>query len=79
LLKAIKDAGPLVLGSVRLDRRELPRVPTHRRAQLGLALVPEDRRMFPQLTVARILGMAASAVPFGASAPDISAPRAWLH
>jgi branched-chain amino acid transport system ATP-binding protein len=38
-------------GSVALDGRPLDGVPTHRRLGLGIALVPEGRRIFPSLTV----------------------------
>jgi ABC-type branched-subunit amino acid transport system ATPase component len=70
LLKAVMDAGPRVHGAVRLDDRLLAGIPTHRRARLGLALVPEDRRMFAHLTILQTLRMAASAVPAGTAVPD---------
>ena len=38
-------------GSVAFDGRPLDGVPTHRRLGLGIALVPEGRRIFPSLTV----------------------------
>jgi branched-chain amino acid transport system ATP-binding protein len=38
-------------GSVAVDGRPLDGVPTHRRLGLGIALVPEGRRIFPSLTV----------------------------
>jgi branched-chain amino acid transport system ATP-binding protein len=38
-------------GSVRFDGRPLEGVPTHRRLALGIAMVPEGRRIFPSLTV----------------------------
>ena len=34
-----------------LRRRDLPRVPTHARARLGIGYMPEDRRLIPDLTV----------------------------
>jgi branched-chain amino acid transport system ATP-binding protein len=38
-------------GTVAFDGRSLDGVPTHRRLGLGIAMVPEGRRIFPSLTV----------------------------
>jgi len=38
-------------GSVRFDGREIAGQPAHRSTRQGLCLVPEDRRIFPDLTV----------------------------
>jgi len=38
-------------GSIRFNGREILALPSYRIAQLGLALVPEDRQVFPTLTV----------------------------
>ena len=38
-------------GAVRLEGRDLARVPTHERARLGIGYMPEDRRLIPDLTV----------------------------
>ena len=38
-------------GDVRLDGHSLRRIPAHRRVALGLSLMPEDRQVFPSLTV----------------------------
>jgi branched-chain amino acid transport system ATP-binding protein len=38
-------------GTVAFDGRPLDGVPTHRRLGLGIAMVPEGRRIFPSLTV----------------------------
>jgi len=52
LMKAIMAAGPRVVGGLAFEGHSLAALPTHRRARLGLSLVPEDRRVFPHLTVA---------------------------
>jgi branched-chain amino acid transport system ATP-binding protein len=39
-------------GSIRLDGTELTDVAPHRVSRLGIAVVPEGRRIFPQMTVA---------------------------
>ena len=49
-LRAI--AGQLVprVGTIRFRGRDITRMPAHERATLGIALVPEGRRVFPFLT-----------------------------
>jgi branched-chain amino acid transport system ATP-binding protein len=51
LLRAIAGAHTLASGAVRFDGADISRLPAHRRVALGIALVPEGRRLFPQLTV----------------------------
>ena len=51
LMKSILNAGPRIDGGIRLDGADLARENSFRRARLGLSLVPEDRRIFPHLTV----------------------------
>lgn len=51
LMKSILNAGPRIRGEIRLDGRDLAGETSFRRARLGLSLVPEDRRIFPHLTV----------------------------
>jgi branched-chain amino acid transport system ATP-binding protein len=51
LLKSIMNAGPRIQGHVVFDNTDLARLPTFRRARLGLCLVPEDRRIFAHMTV----------------------------
>ncbi len=51
LLHAITKMGPRVAGRVAFDGTELGPLPLHRIAQLGLALVPQERRIFKSLTV----------------------------
>lgn len=50
LLKSIMNAGPRVQGSIRFKSRALDRTSADERARLGLALVPEERRVFGHLT-----------------------------
>jgi branched-chain amino acid transport system ATP-binding protein len=51
-------------GSISFDGRDITRVPTHEIAQAGLGWVPDDRRIFPTLTVARNLAIARKATRF---------------
>ncbi len=46
-------------GRVSFDGREVTRAPTHAIARAGVGWVPDDRRIFPALTVARNLAIAA--------------------
>jgi branched-chain amino acid transport system ATP-binding protein len=46
-------------GAVRFDGEPLRRLPAHRRVPLGIALVPEGRRIFPSLTVEENLRLGA--------------------
>jgi ABC-type branched-subunit amino acid transport system ATPase component len=58
LLKSIMNAGPRVSGTVKWSENPLGSLPDYRRARLGLCLVPEDRRIFPHLTVVENLVLA---------------------
>lgn len=51
LLKSLLNAGPRVEGRIEFDGRDISPLAAYRRSRLGLALVPEDRRVFPHLTV----------------------------
>ena len=44
-------------GRIRFDGREVTRLPSHERALMGIALVPEGRHVFPQMTVRENLEM----------------------
>ncbi|HXZ93969.1 MAG TPA: ABC transporter ATP-binding protein [Burkholderiales bacterium] len=58
-LKAICGLVPTRVGSVRYAGEELSALPVHELPRRGLALVPEGRGIFPQLTVAENLAMGA--------------------
>jgi branched-chain amino acid transport system ATP-binding protein len=51
LLRTIAGAHPAEGGTVRFDGADITRVPAHARVARGLALVPEGRKLFPDLTV----------------------------
>jgi len=50
-LKAIIGLVEVTGGAVRFDGREITRLPTHEICRLGIGYVPEDRRIFGDLTV----------------------------
>lgn len=45
-------------GSIRFDGADITAQPTHRISRMGISWVPDDRRVFPTLTVARNLQIA---------------------
>ena len=61
LLKSIMNGEPRVRGAVAWDGKPLDRLPAFQRARLGMALVPEDRRIFTHLSVAENIEMAVHA------------------
>lgn len=75
LLKSIMGAGPRTTGAIRFGDQSIARLPVHRRVQLGLALVPEDRRIFPHLTVAGNLSIARDSSP----SPDRAHDLDWAY
>jgi branched-chain amino acid transport system ATP-binding protein len=50
-MKAIMGLVPPAAGAVSFDGARIERLPPHRIAQLGLGYVPEDRRIFTELSV----------------------------
>jgi branched-chain amino acid transport system ATP-binding protein len=58
LLRAIAGAHRPSDGSIGFDGADITRVPAHRRVRMGIALVPEGRRLFPALTVEENLRVA---------------------
>jgi len=57
LFKAISGTVPISTGSIRFDGDDLLAHPAHRRAHLGIAHVPEGRRVFASLSVLENLEM----------------------
>jgi len=57
-LRAILGLTPARRGAIRFDGQDITREPTHRIAGRGVGWVPDDRRVFPTLTVARNLAIA---------------------
>jgi branched-chain amino acid transport system ATP-binding protein len=60
LLRALAGAHRPHAGRVMFDGVDVTRLPAHRRVSLGIALVPEGRRLFPSLTVEENLRVAAA-------------------
>ncbi len=58
LLRTIAGAHPAAAGRVRFEGRDVTDLPAHERNRLGIALVPEGRRLFPDMTVEQNLRVA---------------------
>ncbi len=67
-VRAIMGLNRLTGGSIAFDGRPLAGLAPHARAQLGLGLVPEGRRVFPSLTVEENLVATARAATQAAGA-----------
>src|SRR5205085_9922476 len=50
-VRSVMGLTPARSGSIRFASREIAALPSYRIAQLGIGLVPEGRRIFPNLTV----------------------------
>ncbi|GHD48883.1 ABC transporter ATP-binding protein [Thalassobaculum fulvum] len=59
LLRVISKVIPLNGGHIAMEGQSLDSVPAHRVIELGIAHVPEHRRLFPRLTVEENLRMGA--------------------
>ncbi|MET0850417.1 MAG: ABC transporter ATP-binding protein [Candidatus Rokuibacteriota bacterium] len=60
-LKAVVNLVEVTGGSIRFDGQDVTGWPTHRISRLGVGYVPEDRRIFGDLTVAENLEVGARA------------------
>jgi branched-chain amino acid transport system ATP-binding protein len=61
LLRAIAGAHAPASGQIRLDDRDVTAVPPYRRVGMGIALVPEGRKLFAAMTVEENLKVAGAA------------------
>ncbi len=57
-LRSILGLTPVTSGSIHFDGAEITAMPTHEIARRGVGWVPDDRRIFPSLTVERNLSIA---------------------
>ena len=60
VVRSIMGMLPLRAGVIRLEGREIQRLPSYAIARLGIGLVPEGRRIFPNLTLRENLLVAAA-------------------
>ncbi len=66
LLRSVLGLTPARRGRIEFAGRDITRAPTHRIARAGIGWVPDDRRVFPTLTVARNLAIARKKTGFRA-------------
>lgn len=59
LLKAISGLHPPSAGTVKFNGEELSKLPAHKIVERGLAYIPEERHLFPDMTVMENLMMGA--------------------
>jgi branched-chain amino acid transport system ATP-binding protein len=65
-LRSILNLTDVKRGAIRFDGAEITRMATHRIARSGIGWVPDDRRIFPTLTVERNLSIASKKSRFRA-------------
>jgi len=58
-LKAVMGLLPIRSGKIRFLERSIENIPTHKRVEMGITMVPEGRRLFPYMTVYENLRMGA--------------------
>jgi urea transport system ATP-binding protein len=65
LLKCLMGLLPVTSGRIEFEGRDITRMKPHQRAQLGIALVPQGREIFPRLSVEEnlLIAMAATGQP----------------
>lgn len=69
-LRAIAGIRPPTKGDIRFEDTSLLKIPPHQRAELGIALVPEGRELWPQMTVRENLELGAFSRKARARADD---------
>jgi branched-chain amino acid transport system ATP-binding protein len=65
-IRSVLGLTPPRRGTIRFNRIDITRWPTHRIARQGIAWVPDDRRLCPTLTVAKNLQIAVKRTPYRA-------------
>lgn len=65
-IRSILGLTPPRRGTVSFDGTDITRLPTHRIARMGIGWVPDDRRIFPSLSVTRNLQIAVKRTAFRA-------------
>jgi len=59
LLKAIMGIIPVYSGNIIFNDKDVTRLSTHRRVDMGIVMIPEGRMVFPEMTVLENLEMGA--------------------
>ncbi|WP_299565435.1 ABC transporter ATP-binding protein [uncultured Sulfitobacter sp.] len=67
LMKSLLNAGPRVVGDIHFDGKDISALATDARSRMGLVLVPEDRRIYSNITVAENIELGRHAARAGAA------------
>lgn len=67
LMKSLLNAGPRVVGDIHFDGKDISALATDARSRMGLVLVPEDRRIYTNITVAENIELGRHAARAGAA------------
>ncbi len=67
LINTIMGMNRVWKGSVRFEGRDIGGLPTHEVARAGIALVPQERELFPLMSVADNLALGAAFIPHAVS------------
>ena len=79
LMRTIAGLHAPVAGAIRLDGRDITRLPAHRRVAEGIVLVPEGRRLFASLTLEENLRVGATRARKGAwNLPEVYDLFPWM-
>lgn len=78
LLKVISGLVPIKSGTVRLMGQDLSKYPPHQLASLGMAHIPEGRRVFATLTVEENLNIGTWGVRNKLSERQIQETKEWI-
>jgi branched-chain amino acid transport system ATP-binding protein len=63
LIRSLLGLTPARLGKITFEGRDITRLPTHKIVRLGIASIPEGRKVFPKMTVAENLRLGAYTEP----------------
>ena len=74
LIRAVAGADPVSSGTIRVDGEDVTRLRLEQRVRAGIGWCPEGRRLFPGLSVAETLDVAAAGSP---SARDAAQERVF--
>ena len=76
LLRCVTGLNPVAGGRIRLAGRDLAELPPHQRVKEGLVMVPEERGIFPDLTVEENLKIGGFTV---ADKAELAAAFDWVY
>jgi len=76
ILNSVMGMTPTAAGAITFRGRDITKLPSHQRARLGVRIVPEGARIFPQLTV---LENIRTGLYGQKKTADVSSRLAWIY